>query len=152
MAGFPWHQLDAYLQKLIQSGFRAAICDQVEDPKKAKGLVRREVTRVVTPGTLTDDELLDPRQSNFVACIAPSRTLIGLAWLELSTGRFLVTDLEPALLQDELARIRPANVLCRRMSFSPGNCRWFGPDLGGPVLTPRPRVEFRPGRDSSVAP
>lgn len=57
MAGFPYHQLDAYLQKLIRAGFRAAICDQVEDPKKAKGLVRREVTRVVTPGTLTDDEL-----------------------------------------------------------------------------------------------
>ncbi|MFN9973762.1 MAG: DNA mismatch repair protein MutS, partial [Phycisphaerae bacterium] len=79
MAGFPYHQLDAYLQKLIQAGFRAAICDQVEDPKKAKGLVRREVTRVVTPGTLTDDQLLDPRQSNFIACVAPSRKSIGLA-------------------------------------------------------------------------
>ncbi|MEO1980978.1 MAG: DNA mismatch repair protein MutS, partial [Fuerstiella sp.] len=67
MAGFPYHQLDNYLQKLIHAGFRAAICDQVEDPKKAKGLVRREVTRVITPGTLTDDGLLDPRISNFIA-------------------------------------------------------------------------------------
>ncbi|MGV2339520.1 MAG UNVERIFIED_CONTAM: hypothetical protein LVR18_37800 [Planctomycetaceae bacterium] len=78
MAGFPWHQLDTYLQKLIQAGFRAAICDQVEDPKKAKGLVRREVTRVVTPGTLTDEQMLDPRQSNFLASIAPSKTGFGL--------------------------------------------------------------------------
>ena len=111
MAGFPWQQLDAYLQKLVQAGIRAAICDQVEDPKKAKGLVRREVTRVVTPGTLTDDQMLDPRQSNFLASVAPSKTGIGLAWLELSTGRFQLTDLEPAQLADELARIRPAECL-----------------------------------------
>ncbi|MFM7039867.1 MAG: DNA mismatch repair protein MutS [Planctomycetaceae bacterium] len=111
MAGFPWHQLDTYLQKLIQAGFRAAICDQVEDPKKAKGLVRREVTRVVTPGTLTDDQMLDPRQSNFLASIAPSKTGFGLAWLELSTGRFQLTDIDISQLQDELARIRPAECL-----------------------------------------
>ena len=111
MAGFPWHQLDTYLQKLIQSGFRAAICDQVEDPKKAKGLVRREVTRVVTPGTLTDDQMLDPRQSNFLASLAPSKSGIGLAWLELSTGRFYLTDIDPSQLSDELARIRPAECL-----------------------------------------
>ncbi|MEY3228351.1 MAG: mismatch repair protein MutS, partial [Planctomycetota bacterium] len=111
MAGFPWQQLDAYLQKLVQAGIRAAICDQVEDPKKAKGLVRREVTRVVTPGTLTDDQMLDPRQSNFLASVAPSKTGIGLAWLELSTGRFQLTDLEPSQLADELARIRPAECL-----------------------------------------
>jgi DNA mismatch repair protein MutS len=111
MAGFPWHQLDTYLQKLIQAGFRAAICDQVEDPKKAKGLVRREVTRVVTPGTLTDEQMLDPRQSNFLASIAPSKTGFGLAWLELSTGRFQLTDIDISQLQDELARIRPAECL-----------------------------------------
>ena len=67
MAGFPFHALENYLQKLIRAGFKAAICDQVEDPKKAKGLVRREVTRIVTPGTLTDEALLDPRESNFLA-------------------------------------------------------------------------------------
>ncbi|MDB5341144.1 MAG: mutS 2, partial [Planctomycetaceae bacterium] len=64
MAGFPYHQLDNYLRKLIQAGYRASVCEQVEDPKLAKGLVRREVSRVVTPGTLTDDALLDPRESN----------------------------------------------------------------------------------------
>ncbi|MBL8820168.1 MAG: DNA mismatch repair protein MutS [Planctomyces sp.] len=142
MAGFPWHQLDAYLQKLIQAGFRAAICDQVEDPKKAKGLVRREVTRVVTPGTLTDDELLDPRQSNFIACIAPSRSTIGLAWLELSTGRFLLSDLEPAQLLDELARIKPAECLVPETVIQSNQIPLPRTDLGGPVLTPRPAWSF----------
>src|SRR5512136_3220534 len=67
MAGFPYHQLESYLAKLIASGHRAAVCEQVEDPKKAVGLVKREVTRVVTRGTLTDDVLLDPTQNNYLA-------------------------------------------------------------------------------------
>ena len=87
MAGFPYHQLDSYLGKLIAAGFRAAVCEQVEDPKLAKGLVRREVTRIVTPGTVTDDALLDPRESNFLAAVAPGEPA-GLAWVELSTGQF----------------------------------------------------------------
>ncbi|MEO1982041.1 MAG: DNA mismatch repair protein MutS, partial [Fuerstiella sp.] len=138
MAGFPYHQLDNYLQKLIHAGFRAAICDQVEDPKKAKGLVRREVTRVITPGTLTDDGLLDPRVSNFIACVAPAKSSIGLAWLELSTGRFLVPEIEPALLQDELARIKPAECLVPEHSVSEDDLPVARVDLGGPVLTGRP--------------
>jgi DNA mismatch repair protein MutS len=138
MAGFPYHQLDGYLQKLIHAGFRAAICDQVEDPKKAKGLVRREVTRVVTPGTLTDDQMLDPRQSNFLACVAPSKHSVGLAWLELSTGRFLLTELEPSQLQDELARIRPAECLIPESAAQDGQLRMRQPDPQSPVLTTRP--------------
>ncbi|MEZ6063823.1 MAG: DNA mismatch repair protein MutS [Planctomycetaceae bacterium] len=148
MAGFPYHQLDNYLQKLIHSGFRAAICDQVEDPKTAKGLVRREVTRVVTPGTLTEDELLDPRESNFIAAVAPSKTNLGLAWLEVSTGRFLVSEIEPAVLQDELARIRPAECLVPEGAASDGDLPVKRADLGGPVLTARPAWCF--SRDDSL--
>ena len=85
MAGFPHHQLESYLGKLIAAGLRAAVCEQVEDPKLAKGLVRREVTRIVTPGTVTDDALLDPRESNYLAAVAPGDP-VGLAWVELSTG------------------------------------------------------------------
>ncbi|MCH2202603.1 MAG: DNA mismatch repair protein MutS [Fuerstiella sp.] len=138
MAGFPYHQLDNYLQKLIHAGFRVAICDQVEDPKKAKGLVRREVTRVVTPGTITEDELLDPRTSNFIACVAPSGTVLGLAWLELSTGRFLISDIEPALLQDELARIHAAECIIPEDEAGSTQECVAEQDLGGPVLTSRP--------------
>jgi len=111
MAGFPYHALNGYLQKLVRAGFRAAICEQVEDPKTAKGLVKREVTQVVTPGTLTDDALLDPRECNFLACVAPGKEVCGLAWLELSTGRFWAMDVALLHLADELARIRPAECL-----------------------------------------
>src|SRR5207247_5819017 len=69
MAGFPHHQLENYLQKLLHAGLRVAVCDQVEDPALAKGLVRREVTRVVTPGTVTEDDLLDPRASNHLVAL-----------------------------------------------------------------------------------
>lgn len=111
MAGFPYHQLDGYLQKLVRAGFRAAICEQMEDPKLAKGPVKRDVTRVITPGTLTEDSLLDPRESNFLACVVPGREQCGLAWIEVSTGRFFVTDLAPDAILDEVARIRPAECL-----------------------------------------
>jgi DNA mismatch repair protein MutS len=110
MAGFPHHQLESYLAKLIAAGFRAAVCEQVEDPKLAKGLVRREVTRIVTPGTVTDDALLDPRQSNFLAAVTPGDPA-GLAWVELSTGRFVAAGLPANGLADQLARIAPAECL-----------------------------------------
>jgi len=118
MAGFPYHQLDSYLAKLIQRGFRAAVCEQTEDPKQAKGLVRREITRVVSPGTLTDDALLDPRESNYLAAIAwapgpgPDRDgAVGIAWADLSTGRFLAATFPATLLADELTRIGPSECL-----------------------------------------
>ncbi len=116
MAGFPHHSLDNYLYKLIHAGYRASICDQVEDPKKAKGMVKREVTRVVTPGTLTDDALLDPHENNFLASIYFGKSNIGLAWLELSTGRFLTSNTTAEHLVDELARIHPAECI-----FAEGN-------------------------------
>ncbi len=126
MAGFPYHSLDGYLQKLIAAGHKAAICDQVEDPRTAKGLVRREVTRIITPGTLTDESLLDPHESNFVAAIAPTKEAVGLAWLELSTGRFQCQELsggghgaergeqastQYSVLLDELTRIQPSEIV-----------------------------------------
>ncbi len=110
MAGFPYHQLESYLAKLIAAGLRAAVCEQVEDPKLAKGLVKREVTRIVTPGTVTDDALLDPRASNFLAAVAPGDPL-GLAWVELSTGRFVASSVPAGQLPDQLARIAPAECL-----------------------------------------
>ena len=141
MAGFPWHQLDSYLQKLIRAGYRAAICEQVEDPKKAKGLVKREVTRVVTPGTITDEELLEPRTSNFLACVVPGRNTMGLAWLELSTGRFITGEVEPQHLGDELARLRAAECLIPEHSENAGPGHAV-PDDNGMLLTQRPPWSF----------
>src|SRR3954453_4015483 len=89
MAGFPHHQLENYLRKLLHAGHRVAVCDQVEDPALAKGLVKREVTRVVTAGTVTQVELLAPRRANHIAAVVcgPKAT-IGLAWADLSAGTF----------------------------------------------------------------
>lgn len=113
MAGFPHHQLDNYLGKLIQSGFRVAVCEQTEDPRKAKGLVRREVARVVSAGTVTDDALLDPKENNFLAAVVQSsqNDESGLAWIELTTGRFFAARIFQNRLEDELARIQPAECL-----------------------------------------
>ncbi|MBN2217823.1 MAG: DNA mismatch repair protein MutS [Pirellulales bacterium] len=115
LAGFPHHQLDTYLGRLIAAGYRVGVCEQVEDPRQAKGLVRREVTRVVTPGTVTDESLLDPRSSNYLAAIAGDpddrRSPLGLAWVELSTGRFVAAGFAASRLSDQLARLAPAECL-----------------------------------------
>jgi DNA mismatch repair protein MutS len=111
MAGFPHHALESHLHKLLHAGHRVAICDQVEDPALAKGLVRREVTRVVTPGTLTEDELLDPRRANHLAAVAFAGPTAGLAWVDLSTGQFQAADVPLPALPDELGRLSPAECL-----------------------------------------
>src|SRR6476620_6639336 len=117
MAGFPSHPLDTYLAKIIAAGFRAAICEQVEDPKLAKGLVKREVTRIVTPGTLTDDALLDPQASTFIAAIpqptgSKAEALpAGIAWVDVSTGRFHAAAFPAEQVADQLARIHPSELL-----------------------------------------
>src|SRR5262245_63305243 len=94
MCGVPFHAADGYITKLVSKGFRVAICEQVEDPKKAKGLVRREVVRVVSPGTLTDSGYLDAREPAFLAAIAPASPQpgFGVALLDLSTGEFTAAE------------------------------------------------------------
>ncbi len=123
MAGFPYHQLEGYLAKLIRQGYRVAVCDQVEDPREAKGIVRREVTRIVTAGTLTDEALLDPLQTNLLVAVfsaKPGRpdstdqqAVVGIAWTELSSGRFQAGIFPRLRLPDELARLEPSEVLIR---------------------------------------
>ena len=119
MCGVPYHALNSYLAKLIRAGKTAALCDQVEDPKLAKGLVRREVTRIVTPGTVTEDGLLDETANNYVAAVSG----LGLALLDLSTGEFAVEPFASQEKLDEaLDRYHPAEMLCasddNRWTFS----------------------------------
>src|SRR5262245_45278901 len=111
MAGFPHHQLEAYLRKLLLAGHRVAICDQVEDPALAKGLVRREVTRIVTPGTVTEDSLLDPQQLNHLVALWADGDQVGAAWVELSLGQFQAADLTWDRLSDELGRLAPSELV-----------------------------------------
>ena len=108
MCGVPYHALNSYLAKLIRAGKTAALCDQVEDPKTAKGLVRREVTRIVTPGTVTEDGLLDETANNYVAAVSR----LGLALLDLSTGEFAVEQFQTQEKLDEaLERYHPAEMI-----------------------------------------
>jgi DNA mismatch repair protein MutS len=113
MAGFPHHQLESYLHKLLKEGLRVAVCDQVEESSQAKGLVKREVTRVVTPGTITEDDLLDPKQNNHLVAILPMSAAAptGLAWLDVSTGQFFAMDVQPDRLREELARLSPSECI-----------------------------------------
>ena len=119
MAGFPHHQLESYLRKLVSLGMRVAICEQMEDPRQAKGLVKRDITRVVTPGTLTDDALLDPRESNYLAAVvlaSESDDSAGLAWVELSTGRFPRGGLSAITTGRSVGPHRPGGMPDRRAS------------------------------------
>src|SRR6202790_5654774 len=97
MCGVPFHAVDGYITRLVRKGFRVAICDQVEDPRKAKGLVKREIVRVVSPGTLTDASFLDAREPAFLMAIAPDGAAggaarFGVALLDLSTGEFTAAE------------------------------------------------------------
>ncbi|MBM4062101.1 MAG: DNA mismatch repair protein MutS [Planctomycetes bacterium] len=111
MAGVPVRAVDGYLHKLVQLGHRVAICEQMEDPQQAKGLVERAVVRVVTPGTLTEDSLLDGRRSNHLAAVSLGKDRAGIAWVELSTGVFFVHECPRERLADEIVRIEPAELL-----------------------------------------
>ena len=113
LCGIPYHALDAYLAKLIRAGKTAAICDQMEDPRLVKKgqVVRREVTRIVTPGTVTEDGLLDAGTNTYIAAVSG----LGLALLDLSTGEFAVEPFETRdRLDDALARLRPAEIVLPR--------------------------------------
>ncbi|HOI19986.1 MAG TPA: DNA mismatch repair protein MutS [Methanothrix soehngenii] len=111
LAGVPYHSLDAYLARLIRAGHKVAICDQVEDPKLARGLVKRAITRVVTPGTIIEPSMLDESSNNFLAAIVKGDENVGLAFVDVSTGEFLTTEVPHNRLYSELARFRPAECL-----------------------------------------
>jgi len=111
MAGFPHHAADNYVKRLIQAGHRVAICEQVQDPTEASGLVERDVTRVMTAGTLTEEDILNSRTNNFLAAVASSDTHMGLAWVDLSTGKFEVEEVPAESLGESLQRVWPAECL-----------------------------------------
>ncbi|NLX13763.1 MAG: DNA mismatch repair protein MutS [Phycisphaerales bacterium] len=117
LAGIPYHALDSYLTKLVRAGLKVAISEQVEDPRQAKGVVKRAVVRIVTPGTLTDDALLDKSADNYLACVCRRQLQIGLAFVELSTGAFWVQNVSEAELLDEMTRLGPAEILLPEISI-----------------------------------
>ncbi len=126
MAGIPAHALNTYLARLIARGYHVAICDQVGDPATAKGLVERQVTRVVTPGTVLTDDLLRGPAANYLAAVVPGPQGWGLAYAEVSTGEFVTAQLGADELAAELARLRPAEIVAPE-----------GADLPAPEGVPR---------------
>jgi DNA mismatch repair protein MutS len=132
LAGFPHHSLDTYLHRLVKAGYRVAICDQLEDPKMVKGIVKRGVTELVTPGVATNDKLLDGSSNNFLAGIYfpegwpnPS-SLLGLSFLDISTGEFFIAEGDTEYADKLLQTLRPAEVIFQR-SFQRHFADSFGP-------------------------
>ena len=115
LAGFPHHALDTYLHKLVKAGYRVAICDQLEDPKLAKGIVKRGVTEMVTPGIATNDKLLELNSNNFLAGIHfTDDEIFGLAFLDISTGEFFVAEGNREYADKLLQTLKPAEVIYQR--------------------------------------
>jgi len=111
MAGVPYHAAEQYLAKLLKLGESVAICEQIGDPNTSKGPVERAVTRIVTPGTLTDSALLDEKSDNLLLALAVENNSVGLAWLSLASGELRVAEMPQRLLAGELTRLRPAEIL-----------------------------------------
>jgi DNA mismatch repair protein MutS len=143
MAGFPHHSLDVQLRKLVEAGHRVALCDQVQDPRDAKGLVQREVTRIVTPGTLTDEGLLEPEATNLLASLVIQPRGCGLAWLDISSGEFQLCDIAASQLPDEFARLDPAECLIGDDLAEPELAKIFR-GRGSISTTRRPGWSFHP--------
>jgi DNA mismatch repair protein MutS len=115
MAGVPYHAVRGYLARLTELGFKVAICEQMEDPKLAKGLVKREIVRVITPGVVLDDDVLDPKLPRYLAALVPAgkkgNPAVGLAYLDATTGELCATELPLSAVLDELVRVGPREVL-----------------------------------------
>ena len=114
LAGFPHHALDTYLHKLVKAGYRVAICDQLEDPKQAKGIVKRGVTELVTPGIATNDKLLEHNSNNFLAAVHFNENSVGVAFLDISTGEFFVAEGDVEYIDKLLQSLKPAEVIFQR--------------------------------------
>ncbi len=143
LAGIPYHALDAYLRKLIAAGHRVAVSEQMEDPKLAKGVVKRDIARIVTAGTLTDETLLPDRSDNILAAICLRKDEVGCAVIELSAGRFEALDVTRSSLLDELVRLAPAEILIddERHSDAERLAEQLR-QIGGCAVTRRPLHEF----------
>jgi len=116
LAGFPHHAVESYLPKLVRAGYRVAICEQVEDPKLAKGIVKREVIEVVTPGVVFSDKVLDLKKNNYLLAVNFSDQISGVAFCDISTGDFSLFEVETTQLIDQIGVIAPAEVLSPRKS------------------------------------
>ena len=121
MCGVPFHAADTYLNRLVQKGYKVAICEQVEDPSTAKGMVKREVVRIATPGTNIDMQALDETRNNYIMCIVYSVEKFGIAIADVTTGDFLVTEVDTERkLLDEINKFSPSEIICNDAFYMSG--------------------------------
>lgn len=121
MCGIPYHAIDGYLNKLVSKGYKVAICEQVEDPKLAKGLVKREVTRIVTPGTNLDVQAMDDTRNNYLICVSFFQGKIGISVADVTTGDYYLTEVDELhKLQDEINKYEPSEIICNEQFMVSG--------------------------------
>jgi len=150
LAGVPYHAVEGYLKKMLQAGYKVAVCEQVEDPKTAKGLVKRDIVRIVTPGTLTDDILLNAKEDNFLCAVSlGAKAIAAISWVDISTGHFFVQELAEKNVLDELLRLSPAECLLadRRGELFEAETRKLAKDIAQltkAAVTERPAWYFDP--------
>lgn len=143
LAGFPHHAIDTYLAKFVKAGYKIAICEQVEDPKKAKGIVKREIIKVVTPGTVTETNILDQKTNNFLVSISNHEKHYGLAHVDLSTGEFSVTEVDTEnKLIAELERLHPAECIVSEQVEKENNLMKYIVDTINPAINHVPAWAF----------
>ncbi|MEJ5357737.1 MAG: DNA mismatch repair protein MutS [Desulfobacterales bacterium] len=147
MCGVPCRSASGYIARLIERGYKVALCDQMEDASAAKGLVRREVVRVITPGMILDEEFLDAKTPNFLAAVVHAGGLWGLARLDLSTGEFRATESErPEAIEDEARRIAPREILLPDSAKTEARCAWIRKALAEAAFTYFEDRAFEPSR------
>lgn len=149
LAGVPFHAVDGYLKKVIKAGYKVAVCEQIEDPKTAKGVVKRDVIRIITPGTLTDDMLLEEKQNNFLCAVGLNSKTAAISWVDISTGQFFARTIPENAVVDEILRISPAECILpdargelfseeiKKLALQIERC-------GGAAITYRPSWYFEP--------
>ena len=143
LCGVPYHAAEPYIQKLLDAGHKVAVCEQIEDPKTAKGVVQREVVRVITPGTVTAAEALDARGNNFLIAVCQDNRNFGLAVTDITTGEFRCTQFaEEQSFLDEIRRIAPSEIIAPRNGV--GLLRLLRKEFSNLHITAAPE-EFFPG-------
>ena len=146
MCGIPYHSVNSYLAKLLKRGFKVAICEQVEDPRQAKGIVRREVTRILTPGTAIEESVLDVKENNYLASLFACEQSVAAAFLDVSTGEFWIVQYDgeegPEKLEQELCHFRPREVVFPESNEQSLAALFPGALRNGVVRTPQPDWTF----------
>ena len=145
MCGVPYHSVNTYIEKLITKGYRVAICEQMEDPALAKGLVDRDVVRVITAGTVTDPAMLEDRANNYLMCVFLDGKKAGIAYTDVSTGEFYVMEPEMNELRAQIARVNPMEVIC---NDPPRLTAAAGSDIRGLSGEPQTWFQYRNARET----